>query len=100
MLLIHWIFVKYFRTVTSQAYYRKRPATANLVVLTRECGFVALTQAFVIIRIFKLLITAILYVGRVDTPFLHESSGRLGGFRVDREPYIFQMDILQHEGMS
>jgi len=68
-----------------------------MTVLVRECGLVALTQPFVIVRIFKLLLTSILYVGRVDTPFLYDSAGQAGGLRVDREPYIFQMDILQHE---
>ena len=97
VLLIQWFVVKSFRSVSSEAFYRKRPAVANLVVLTRECGLVALTQSFVIVRIIKLLVTTILYIGRVDTPFLHGSRGQVGGFRVDKEPFVFQMDILQHE---
>ena len=97
VVLIHWFAVRSFRSLYSQAYYRKRPAVANLAVLTRECGLVALTQGFVIVRILKLLLATMLYLGRVDTPFLHSSRGQVGGFRMDGEPFIFQMDILQHE---
>jgi len=97
VLAIHVIVVRSFRRVTSQAFYRKLPATANVTVLVRECGLVALTQGFVIVRILKLLLTAVLYAGRVDTPFLYDSCGQIGGFRIDREPYMFQIDILQHE---
>jgi hypothetical protein len=97
VILVHWIFVRSLRSVTSQAFYRKRPAVANVIVLIRECGFLALTTGFVIIRILTLLLTTILYVGRVDSPFLHDDCGQIGGLRVDKEPYMFQMDLLQHE---
>ena len=94
---IHILFVKICRRVTSQAFYRKKPATANVTLLIRECGLIALTQGFVIVRILKLLLTTFFYCGRVDSPFLHVSCGQVGGIRVDREPYMFQIDILQHE---
>ena len=74
-----------------------KPARANFVVLVRECGLLALTVGFVGFRILKLGLTMILYIGRVDTPLLHNQCGQVGGFRIDREPYIFQIDILQHE---
>jgi hypothetical protein len=74
-----------------------RPASANFTVLVRECGLLALTVGIVWVRILKLGLTMILYVGRVDTPFLHSQCGRVGGLRIDREPYMFQIDILQHE---
>lgn len=97
MVGIHVVIVRLFRRVTSKAFYRMRPAAANLIVLVRECGLVALTQWFVVVRCMKLFLTMILYIGRVDTPFLYDQCGQIGGLRVDREPYMFQIDILQHE---
>jgi hypothetical protein len=45
----------------------------------------------------KLLITAALYVGRIDTPFLAPGVGRVGNFELDGYPVIFVKDILSHE---
>lgn len=97
VLAIHVTFVRSCRRVSSKAFYRMKPARANFVVLVRECGLLALTVGFVGFRILKLGLTMILYIGRVDTPLLHNQCGQVGGFRIDREPYIFQIDILQHE---
>jgi hypothetical protein len=97
VLAIHIILVRSCRRVTSKAFYRMRPASANFTVLVRECGLLALTVGIVWVRILKLGLTMILYIGRVDTPFLHSQGGRVGGLRIDREPYMFQIDILQHE---
>lgn len=48
-------------------------------------------------RMCKLLITAALYVGRIDTPFLAPGVGRLGNLELDGYPVIFVKDILSHE---
>lgn len=85
------------RKVAASAFYRSRPSVANVTILIRECGLVALTQGFVVVRIFRLLLTTCFYIGRLDTPFLYNSVGQIGGYRVDGEPYMFQIDILQHE---
>lgn len=98
-LAIHKLFVKSCRYRTSKAYYRFRPAGNNIAILARECGLTAATQGYVAIRIFKLLLMTIFYIGRLDTPFLYEGVGEIErcGFRFDNEPYVFRMDILQHE---
>jgi hypothetical protein len=85
------------RKVAASAYYRKKPSVANVTILIRECGLVALTQGFVVFRIIRLFLTTCFYIGRLDTPFLYNSVGHIGGYRVDGEPYMFQIDILQHE---
>ena len=85
------------RKVAASAFYRKKPSVANVTILIRECALVALTQGFVVVRIFRLLLTTCFYIGRLDTPFLYNSVGHIGGYRVDGEPYMFQIDILQHE---
>ena len=70
---------------------------ANVAVLARECGFLALTQGFVFFRILKLMVATVLYIGRVDAPFLHEDRAHVFGLRLDGEPYMFLSDILLHE---
>jgi hypothetical protein len=94
---LHILVNRNIRKVAASAFYRQKPSVANVTILVRECGLVALTQGFVIFRIIRLLLTTCFYVGRVDTPFLYKSVGHIGGYRVDGEPYMFQIDILQHE---
>ena len=97
MIGLHVAINRSIRKVAASGFYRKKPAMANVTLLIRECGLVALTQGFVVVRIFRLLLTTFIYVGRLDSPFLYDTCGQIGGFRVDREPYMFQIDILQHE---
>lgn len=93
----HAVVVIYIRKASTSGFYRKRPLVANTVLLLRECGLVALTQSFVIFRVIRLLLTTIFYAGRIDSPFLYDSLGQVGKFRIDRAPYVFQVEILQHE---
>lgn len=48
-------------------------------------------------RMCKLLITAALFVGRIDTPFLAPGIGRVGNMELDNYPTIFLKDVLSHE---
>jgi hypothetical protein len=100
VLIIHKaLLVRCCRSQTSIAYYRHRPAASNVAILLRECGLVPLTIGYTAIRAIKLMLATCLYIGRIDTPFLHDSVGELErfGFRMDNDPYVFRMDILQHE---
>lgn len=46
----------------------------------------------------KLIVTAALFVGRIDTPFLADGVGRLlGSVELDNYPNIMLKDILSHE---
>lgn len=83
------------RNIAASGYYRKKPLVANTTLLIRECGLVALTRWFAFIRGIRLFLTAIFFIGRIDSPFLHDGLGQVGNFRIDREPYMFQMEILQ-----
>lgn len=93
------ILVRFCRFKTSIAFYRHRPASSNVAILFRECGLIPLTIGSIALRVLKLLVTTILYVGRFDTPFLHDGVGEVEkfGFRIDNDPYVFRIDILQHE---
>ena len=91
--------VRFCRSKTSIAFYRHRPAASNAAIRLRECSLIPLTIVHIVVRILNLLMTANLYVGHFDTPILHDGIGELErfGFRIDNDPYVFRMDILQHE---
>lgn len=83
-----------------KAFYRQRPAAANISALALECTNFSLSVGFVVLRMCKLIVTAALFVGRIDTPFLADGVGRFGRLELDNYPNIFLKDILTHEGES
>ena len=99
VIIVQFLLVRSCRMLTSQAFYRKRVVFANVVMLMRECAYFALSVGFTIFRVAKLIGTTILFVGRVDTPFLAPGIGEIEafGFKLDNHPYVFLMDLLYHE---
>jgi hypothetical protein len=100
VIVLQYLFVRASRSwLASKAYYRSRPGTANILLLLQECAFFALTIGFTLVRTTNIIVVTILFVGRVDRPFLADGIGEIEslGFRLDSHPYIFAMDILQHE---
>ena len=97
VLVIKLIIVRSCRCTMYVAFYRKRPAAGNISALALECANFALSVGFVFLRLVKILFTGALYVGRIDTPFLAEGVGRIGGLELDNYPRIFMKDILAHE---
>lgn len=80
-----------------QAFYRKKPAAANITSLALECTNFTLSVGFVLVRMVKLIVVAALWVGRIDTPFLADGVGRFGPVELDNYPNIFLKDILAQE---
>jgi len=85
------------RNAFYKGFYRKNPPAVNFVNLALECANFAISAGFVVIRMVKLLVTAALYVGRIDTPFLAKGVGQVGAMRLDNYPDVFLKDILSHE---
>ena len=89
------------RCATSKAFYRHRVFLSNAILIGRECAYFATAVGFSIVRVLKLLLTTILYVGRLDRTLLAtgvaEVQTSLFNFRLDSAPYFFLIDILQHE---
>ena len=83
---------KYF-----QAFYRTRPAGANIYFLALEWANFALTVAFALGRFAKLLAVATLSVGRIDTQILSDDVMYLGPIDMDAAPTMHTRDILIHE---
>lgn len=62
-----------------------------------EVWHIALTLGFVFIRSIKLILISILYVARIDTPFLARGVGRFGPVDLDSVAICFAKDLLIHE---
>lgn len=75
-------------------FYRKRPLLANISSLCFECWHLALTSSYIIMRIVKLFIIIIIYIGRIDTPVLGQGVGEIGPIKLDAFPFIFKQDLL------
>jgi hypothetical protein len=86
------------RCTMYRAFYRERPFSANISLLALEWANFALSVGFILVRMIKLIISACMFIGRIDTPFLAENVGQLGPIELDNYPTIFMKDLLQHEG--
>ncbi|KAG7356326.1 hypothetical protein IV203_001012 [Nitzschia inconspicua] len=80
-----------------RAFYRERPFSANISLLALEWANFTLSVGFILVRIIKLIISACMFIGRIDTPFLAPKVGQLGPIELDNYPTIFMKDLLQHE---
>jgi len=97
VLIVKLIIILSLRCTFYQAFYRRRPAGANIAALAFECANFALSVGFVFLRMVRFLVMGAVFVGRIDTPFLAADVGRLGNFELDKYPRIFMKDILAQE---
>lgn len=80
-----------------QAFYRTKPAAANIFFLAMEWANFALSAGFIFVRMIKLMIVTSLSLGRIDTRFLAKGVGEVGPVELDAFPTIHLRDILMHE---
>jgi hypothetical protein len=80
-----------------KAFYRTKPAAANIFFLAMEWANFALSVGFVFVRMIKLLLVTSFSIGRIDTPFLARGMGEIGPVELDAFPTIHLRDILSHE---
>lgn len=79
------------------AFYRTKPGSANIMFTVLEVWNISLTLGFVFIRAIKLVLISLLYVARIDTPFLASGIGRFGPVELDGVSIAFKKDLLIHE---
>ena len=92
IVLMNWILVRKLRKLTSMAFYRYKVRAYNVVVHARECVQLALSVGFTLVRMGKLLVTTILFLGRLDRPFLASGVGEIeeiGFSKLDYNIYIY-----------
>lgn len=97
-LLLKLLILQILRKSWYGAFYRRKPAAANIMNIMLECWSLGLSSGYVIARIVKLILVAIFYIGRIDTPFLAPGVGWLfNRVPIDAFPIAFRKDLLSHE---
>ena len=82
-------------------YYRHRPTFASVVSVFLEVWNIGLGLGTMAGRTAQLVIASLLYIGRLDTPFIADGQGDiLGLLRLDNQPLAFRKDLLVHEAVS
>lgn len=90
--------MQFFRRKWFGAFYRKQPALANILMVMTECWNLGLSSGYILARAFKLFVLSVLFIGRIDTPFLAHGVGWLPGrIPLDGFPISFRKDILIHD---
>jgi len=89
----------FLRSAYYSAFYRKKPAEANLVMVILESWGIALTTGFMLGRSLMLILSTTLNIGRIDRPFLAPGANRVGkrngpGLHLDFYPVCFRKAIL------
>jgi len=96
-IIIKFLIFRILRNKLYTSLYRKLPAASNIISLLLECCNIGLSAGFVVVRAIKLVLVAIMYVGRIDTPILFPGVGKLLGWEPDTYPIVIRKDILAHE---
>ena len=94
---LKWLMLKVFRRFWFSGLYRKKPGAANIMHLVLECWNLGLSSGFMLLRVVRLVLTALFYVGRMDTPFLAEGVGVIFNSPLDSYPMAFRRDLIIHE---
>lgn len=95
--ILKWLMLKVFRRFYFSGLYRRKPGAANIFHLVLECWNIALSSGFMLLRVVRLVLTAVFYVGRMDTPFLAEGVGVIFNSPLDSYPMAFRRDLIVHD---
>merc|ERR1719291_1079106 len=85
------------RSKLHTAFYRKTPASANIIAIALECWNIGISSGVAIARAVKLLVVTILHIGRIDIPLISSDNPVS---RLDSYPSIFMQNILASEAHS
>ena len=69
------------RKLFYSGFFRKQPASANVMLVLFECWSLGLTVGTMFVRLIKLVLVSAFYVGRLDTPMLAPGVGNVAGAR-------------------
>lgn len=86
-----------FRQNVFRTFFRTHPAISNTWTLALETWHLALSPGVFVQRTFQILISAVIWIGRVDVPFLAETVNVFGIVLIDNVPTHYAKDLLTHE---
>jgi hypothetical protein len=97
-IVIKIIAMQILRRTWYGGFYRRHPGGANIFMVLVECWNLALSSGYILARSIKFILLSILYISRVDTPFLAEGVGWLvGNIPLDAYAISFRKDIMIHD---
>lgn len=79
------------------AFFRKKPGASNIMYTILEVWNIGLSLGFIFVRAAKLTAIMVLFIARIDTPFLAPGLGRIGPLELDGTSFAFRKDLLMHE---
>ncbi len=97
VVLVRALFARKCRLTFYRGFYRIKPFAANIFALLNLCLNFALSTATVLIRMTKLIFLAVLYIGRIDTPFVANKVGDFYWFHLEAYHLWFLTDVLAVE---
>ena len=96
-ILVKWAVLIGFLANNQKAFYRKSVVKANVVGVILQAWNLGLTSAFVLWRSIRLFFAAMMFIGRIDVPFLSDRASSLGAFDHDLFPIIFRKELMSKE---
>lgn len=96
-LIVKIIILIFARKSLFNGFFRSRPAGGNLMLLIFECWAMGLTVLSILIRLVKLILVAVFYIGRIDTPLFASGVGNIFCIPLDAFPIQYRKDLLLHE---
>ena len=93
-IILKVIVIAILRQKFYKAFYRKKPAAANIMNVVMEAWNIGLSLGYALARATKLIVITAIYLGRIDTPFLDKGVGFIGGAALDEYPYEFRKDLM------
>lgn len=97
VLLVRILILIGLRSAFYSAFYRRNAAVANIWFLFLEVWNVGLAVGFVAARAIKIIMIAVFFLARIDTPILAPGVGHIGPVELDGFNTAFRKDMLLHE---
>jgi len=78
----------------TRGFYTSNPLITNVFGVALECWEIALTGLVMFVRTVKIIVAAVLFIGRIDIPFLADGADTLGPLVLDPYSVYFRQDLL------
>merc|ERR1712194_9733 len=78
----------------TKGFYTSNPIVTHLFGVALECWNIALTSLVMFVRTFKIIVAAVLFIGRIDIPFLADGADKIGPVVLDPYSSFFRQDLL------
>jgi hypothetical protein len=78
----------------TKGFYTSNPIITHFFGIALECWSIALTSLSMLVRTIKIIVAAVLFIGRIDIPFLADGADKLGPVVLDPYSSYFRQELL------